>query len=46
MADAQKGRRAHPDTLAFFHQNGPPEVQCEQFFPDFWVEFWMVNFER
>ena len=29
-----------------FQPNGPAEVQCECFLPDFWVEFWKVNFGR
>ena len=28
----------------FYQPNGPAEAQCEFFWPDFWVEFWKVNF--
>ena len=31
-------------TFRFFQPNGPAKVQCDFFWPDFWVEFWKVEF--
>ena len=46
LKQTKKGILAEKETKRNSQPNGPAEVQCDVFRPDFWVEFWEVSFSR